>query len=418
MFMLVDCNCFYVSCERVFRPDLDKKPVIVLSNNDGCVIALSKEAKSLGIKMCDPWFKIKDYYNSRGVVAFSSNYELYADLSYRIMNILESLVSNIEVYSIDEAFVYLKEKKSDIDINKIAAQCMVQIRKCVGIPVRIGIGPTKTISKIASYAAKYHPEEGILDLSKIDDQYKLMKTIPVQKVWGIGLKLSNRLNLLGINTAFELLSADILKMKKIFGISLVKTIMELNGHVCIELQHKRKDKKQIIVSRTFNQRVTKLVFLEEAISDYTFRAAEKLRRENQLCKSLIVFLRTGLFVAPDDQYRNHHFISLIAPTDDTRELISAAKVALKKIYRPGYSYAKVGIIANNLSKNKNTQVDMFSIRNEEKKDKLMKAIDDINLVNKNKVGFLAQGIGKSWSMKRDYHSPKYTTSWYDLPEVI
>ena len=183
----------------------------------------------------------------------------------------------------------------------------------------------------------------IRDRSKIDDQYKLMKAIPVQKVWGIGLKLSNRLNLLGINTAFDLLNADILKMKKIFGINLVKTIMELNGHVCIELQHKRKDKKQIIVSRTFNQRVTKLVFLEEAISDYTFRAAEKLRRENQLCKSLIVFLRTGLFVAPDDQYRNHHFISLIAPTDDTRELISAAKAALKKIYRPGYSLSLIHI---------------------------------------------------------------------------
>ena len=419
MFMLVDCNCFYVSCERVFRPDLNKKPVVVLSNNDGCVIALSKEAKCLGIKMCDPWFKIKNYYSFRGVVAFSSNYELYADLSYRIMNILESLAPKIEVYSIDEAFLDLSQINNNVDIKKIAVQCQAKIKKYVGIPVRVGSGPTKTIAKIASYGAKYYTKNNILNLSKINDQYKIMQDIPVEEVWGVGLKLSNRLSLLGIRTAADLLRSDIVYMKKMFGISLVKTIMELNGQECMSLQSKYREKKQIIVSRSFSQKIDKLSSLQEAVSDYTARAAEKLRRGKQLCKSLTVFLRTNTFgVSNDSHYERSYYVPLLSLTDDTRELITAAKFAMKRIYRLGYSYNKVGIVFSDLSGNNNIQIEIFNKRGEGRAKRLMRAIDEINFHNKGKVMFLAQGVEKCWSMKRDYQSPKYTTSWHDLPGVM
>tara|TARA_B100001250_G_C19784580_1_gene783511 strand:+ start:443 stop:1696 length:1254 start_codon:yes stop_codon:yes gene_type:complete len=417
--MLVDCNCFYVSCERVFRPDLDKKPVVVLSNNDGCVIALSKEAKSLGVKMCDPWFKIKKNYISKGVIPFSSNYELYADLSYRIMNILESMAIDIEVYSIDEAFLDLKKIKNSKDLKKIAIQCQAMIKKNIGIPVRVGVGPTKTLAKIASYGAKHYEElEGVLILSKKQDQHKLMHDMPIQEVWGVGLQLSKYLHSLGIKNAFDLLKTDIISMRKILGINLEKIIMELNGKECIGLKKIVKEKKKIIVSRTFSQKITKLNFLQEAISDYTARAAEKLRREGQLCKSLTVFIQTNIFTELDRQYRNRFLVSFSFPTDDTRELIIAAKSSIKKIHRSEYSYSKVGVILSDLSQNKIFQIDMLNEKDIKRAKSLMSVIDEINLYHKKSVTFMAQGIKRDWSMKRHYQSPKYTTNWDDLPQVI
>lgn len=419
MFALVDCNSFYASCERVFRPDLQKKPVIVLSNNDGCVVALSKEAKSMGIKMCDPWFKIKDDYKELGGIAFSSNYELYADISSRIMDILERLAPRIEIYSIDEAFLDLSGISNCVDLDAFGNECLLTIKKWTGMPVRVGIGPTKTLAKVASYGAKkYLKTKGVVDLSSKERQKKLMQLMPVGEVWGVGRKLNQHLNKMGIKTAYELSELDLNFARKKFNIVLAKTIRELKGEICIDLEEQPSTKKQIVVSRTFNRRVTDLKLLHEAVSDYAARAAIKLRRENQTCKLLSVFIRTNPFRKQDTQHREIFSLPFITPTNDSRDLIRAAREGMSKIFKKDFQYNKAGIMLSDFYDEGVCQLDLFHSESRKIKDKnLMILIDKVNKTHLGPITFLAQGIKKEWSMKREMQSPRYTTNWSDLLKV-
>ncbi|MFL2775825.1 MAG: translesion error-prone DNA polymerase V subunit UmuC [Gammaproteobacteria bacterium] len=419
MFALVDCNSFYASCERVFRPDLKNKPVVVLSNNDGCVVALSKEAKSLGIKMCDPWFKIEKEYKQKGGIAFSSNYELYADISSRIMDILEQLSPRVEIYSIDEAFLDLSGVSNCLDLDIFGKDCLDTIKKWTGMPVRVGIGPTKTLAKVASYGAKKYPQtNGVVDLSSKDRQIKLMKLMPVEEVWGVGRKIHRHLNSIGIKNAYELSQLDLNFIRSKFNIVLAKTVRELRGEVCINLEEEAPTKKQIVVSRTFNSRVTNLKMLHEAVSDYAARASVKLRRENQACKVLSVFIRTNPFRKQDIQHREIVSVPFILPTNDSRDLIKAAKQGMDRVYREDFQYNKAGIMLSDFYDEGVSQLDLFNTQERKELDKkLMQTIDKINRTSLGPITFLAQGIKKEWSMKREMQSPRYTTSWNDLLKV-
>lgn len=419
MFALVDCNSFYASCERVFRPDLEKKPVVVLSNNDGCVVALSKEAKSLGIKMCDPWFKIKKDYKRQGGIAFSSNYELYADISSRIMDILEQLAPRIEIYSIDEAFLDLSGIDNCMNLDIFGHQCLTTIKKWTGMPVRVGIGPTKTLAKVASYGAKKYPQtKGVVDLSSKERQKKLLKLMPVEEVWGVGRKLHQHLNKIGVISAYQLAELDLSYIRKKFNVVLVKTARELRGEVCIDLEEQPSTKKQIVVSRTFSRRVTDLNLLHEAVSDYAARAAVKLRREKQTCKLLSVFIRTNAFRKQDTQHREIFSMPFIMPTNDSRDLIKAAREGMNQIFRKDLQYNKAGIMLSDFYDEGVYQLDLFNPQERKELDKnLMRLIDKVNTTNLGPITFLAQGIKKEWSMKREMQSPRYTTNWNDLLKV-
>ena len=419
MFALVDCNSFYASCERVSRPDLRTKPVVVLSNNDGCVVALTKEAKNLGIKMCDPWFKIEKTFKQKGGIAFSSNYELYGDISSRIMSILEELAPKVEIYSIDEAFLDLTGIANCMDLEEFGRVCQKKIMQCTGMPVRVGIGPTKTLAKVASYGAKHYPTtQGVLDVTALHKRTKLMKLMPVNEIWGVGRRLNKRLLSQRVSTAFSLSQMDIGQVRKQFSIMLVNTIRELRGETCIPLDNAPAPKKQIVVSRTFGKRVTELDFLEEAVSDYAARAAEKLRKEGKACKIISVFIRTNPFRKQDVQHREIRSTSLLYPTNDTRDLIKSAKLLLKDLYRKDFNYNKAGIMLSDFFDETVYQLDLFKQKDRNTRDfKMMSLVDQINQSNLGPVSFLAQGIKKEWSMKRELQSPRYTTNLQDILAV-
>ena len=416
MFALVDCNSFYASCERVFRPDLRTKPVVVLSNNDGCVVALTKEAKNLGVKMCDPWFKIEREFKQKGGIAFSSNYELYGDISSRIMSILEELAPKVEVYSIDEAFLDLTGISHCMNLEEFGRTCQKQIMQYTGMPVRVGIGPTKTLAKAASYGAKRYPTtQGVLDITDLYRREKLMTLMPVNEIWGVGHRLNKRLISQKVLTTFDLINMNIEQVRKQFSIMLVNTIRELKGESCIPLDNAPSPKKQIVVSRTFSTRVTELDYLEEAVSDYAARAAEKLRKEGKTCKMLSVFIRTNPFRRQDIQHREIRSFSMLYPTNDTRDLIKHAKLLLKDLYKEGFNYNKAGIMLNNFFDETTYQLDLFKKKDRNSKDfKMMALLDQVNKSSLGQISFLAQGIKKEWSMKRQLQSPRYTTSLKDV----
>lgn len=416
MFALVDCNSFYASCERVFRPDLRTKPVVVLSNNDGCVVALTKEAKNLGVKMCDPWFKIEREFKQKGGIAFSSNYELYGDISSRIMSILEELAPKVEVYSIDEAFLDLTGISHCMNLEEFGRTCQKQIMQYTGMPVRVGIGPTKTLAKAASYGAKRYPTtQGVLDITDLYRREKLMTLMPVNEIWGVGHRLNKRLISQKVLTTFDLINMNIEQVRKQFSIMLVNTIRELKGESCIPLDNAPSPKKQIVVSRTFSTRVTELDYLEEAVSDYAARAAEKLRKEGKTCKMLSVFIRTNPFRKQDIQHREIRSFSMLYPTNDTRDLIKHAKLLLKDLYKEGFNYNKAGIMLNNFFDETTYQLDLFKKKDRNSKDfKMMALLDQVNKSSLGQISFLAQGIKKEWSMKRQLQSPRYTTSLKDV----
>ena len=416
MFALVDCNSFYASCERVFRPDLRTKPVVVLSNNDGCVVALTKEAKNLGVKMCDPWFKIEREFKQKGGIAFSSNYELYGDISSRIMSILEELAPKVEVYSIDEAFLDLTGISHCMNLEEFGRTCQKQIMQYTGMPVRVGIGPTKTLAKAASYGAKRYPTtQGVLDITDLYRREKLMTLMPVNEIWGVGRRLNKRLISQKVLTTFDLINMNIEQARKQFSIMLVNTIRELKGESCIPLDSAPSPKKQIVVSRTFSTRVTELDYLEEAVSDYAARAAEKLRKEGKTCKMLSVFIRTNPFRKQDIQHREIRSFSMLYPTNDTRDLIKHAKLLLKDLYKEGFNYNKAGIMLNNFFDETTYQLDLFKKKDRNSKDfKMMALLDQVNKSSLGQISFLAQGIKKEWSMKRQLQSPRYTTSLKDV----
>ena len=415
-FALVDCNSFYASCERIFRPDIKKRPVVVLSNNDGCVVALSKEAKQLGIKMCEPWFKIEKSFVKKGGIAFSSNYELYADVSSRVMQTLEYLSPAVEVYSIDEAFLDITGLRN---YEAFGHQCRKTIDLWVGVPVCVGIGPTKTLAKVANYGAKHYPAtNGVVDLTDPERRKKLMRLMPVREVWGVGSRINKKLNSLGVETALELAEIDTKLIKRKFSSVLERTVMELKGYPCIGLEQQPKTRKQIVVSRTFSKKVDNLDSISEAVSDYASRACEKLRREDQYCKMVSVFMRTNYFRKQDKQYHGFRSYKLFSPTNDTRDILNATRRLTKQIFKTNTNFIKAGVMLSDFYDEDVYQGDLFrTVYKRINSKELMMTIDKINTSGVGRVTFASQGIKKTWSMRRLLKSPRYLTNWEEMPVV-
>ncbi|WP_408057950.1 translesion error-prone DNA polymerase V subunit UmuC [Vibrio cholerae] len=419
VFALVDCNNFYASCEKLFRPDLKDTPVVVLSNNDGCVVARSREAKLLGIKMGVPVFQIKAEMQRHGILAFSSNYALYADLSSRVMRTLEEMAPRVEVYSIDEAFLDLTGIESAISLVEFGQQVRERIGHWIGITVCVGIAPTKTLAKLANHAAKKYPAtQGVVDLTNPDRQRRLLTLVPVDDVWGVGKRLSKRLNALGITTALDLANASPRAIRDQFSVVLERTVRELNGESCIELEDIPPTKKQIVCSRSFGAKVTQFELLREAVCEYATRATEKLRKEQQQAKVLTVFIRTSPFKDNEPQYSNSASGELLIPSCDTRDFIELARHLLKRIWKDGFRYAKAGVMLSDFYDPGMFQPGLFDdVSTRSNSQQLMSVLDTINQSGAGKVFFAGQGLKKDWSMKREHLSPAYTTRWDQLPRV-
>jgi len=419
---LIDVNNFYVSCERVFNPKLIGRPVVVLSNNDGCAVARSNEAKALGIPMGAPWFKFKDLARQHGIVAMSSNYALYADMSNRVMSILRQFSPDQEVYSIDECFLDLTgfQRRDLIAYGQAIRQ---RILKHTGLPVCIGMGATKTLSKLANHVAKKRPEwNGVcnLNLLDIDTTDAILDSIDVGEVWGIGRKLAPKLNDLGIHTVNHLKRADAETLRAKFSVVMEKTIRELNETVCIELEDAPPPKKQIMSSRSFGIPVRDMAGLAESITLYMTRAAEKLRRQQSFAGSVHVFIRTSPFKPDDPFYTNNMTIPLPSPTDDTRKLVGIALWALRRMYRPGYNYAKAGVMLSEIVPVEGAQTDLFAITTANpKSERLMTMLDAVNRkMGKDSLKLASEGMSranqKPWAMKQGNKSPSYTTKWEEI----
>lgn len=419
VFALVDCNNFYASCEKLFRPDLKDTPVVVLSNNDGCVVARSREAKLLGIKMGVPVFQIKAEMQRHGILAFSSNYALYADLSSRVMRTLEEMAPRVEVYSIDEAFLDLTGIESALSLVEFGQQVRERIGHWIGITVCVGIAPTKTLAKLANHAAKKYPAtQGVVDLTNPDRQRRLLTLVPVDDVWGVGKRLSKRLNALGITTALDLANASPRAIRDQFSVVLERTVRELNGESCIELEDIPPTKKQIVCSRSFGAKVTQFELLREAVCEYATRATEKLRKEQQQAKVLTVFIRTSPFKDNEPQYSNSASGELLIPSCDTRDFIELARHLLKRIWKDGFRYAKAGVMLSDFYDPGMFQPGLFDdVSTRSNSQQLMSVLDTINQSGAGKVFFAGQGLKKDWSMKREHLSPAYTTRWDQLPRV-
>ena len=417
-FALVDCESFYASCERIFRPDLKNVPIVVLSNNDGCVIARSTEAKKMGIGMGVPWFKVRDSFLKENGKVFSSNFTFYGDISARVMNILEGFVPRTEVYSIDEAFLDLDTLKKNYDLYDFGCHIRTLVRQWTGVPVRIGIAPNKTLSKIAINEIKRrNAPTSVLHLSNKNHIREALKHTPVHKVWGVGRRLNDHLNTAGINTALELAEVSPQNIRKKFSIVLERTVRELRGERCLGIEDNISSKKQIVVSRSFGERVSRLETLKPIVSNFAVRAAEKLRHERQKCSQVSVFVRTSPFNKNKPQHTGMKTIELFTSTNDTRDILIAAKKGLLPIFRSGYDYAKAGIILNRFSDEQTKQYSLFKDPNEPKEDtKLMKYIDQMNAYE-TQIYYASQNT-KRWSpMKQNMTSPKYTTNWHELPKV-
>ncbi|CAI8156559.1 MAG: DNA polymerase IV 1 [Cellvibrionales bacterium UBA7375] len=419
VFALVDCNNFYASCEKLFRPDLADTPVVVLSNNDGCVVARSKEAKALGIKMGIPIFKIQAQIRQHGIQVFSSNYSLYADISDRVMRTLEDMAPRVEIYSIDEAFLDLTGIQPVVSLHDFGQQVKRTIDRWIGITVCVGIAPSKTLAKLANHAAKkYSATQGVVDLTDRKRQRKLLAITPVEDIWGVGRKLSARLQAMGIHTALDLADTSAKSIRQHFSVVLERTLRELNGESCMELEQIPATKQQIICSRSFGARVTSRVQMRQAVCEHITRAAEKLRQERQQAKLLSVFIRTSPYQNNTPQYSNGLSAELSRPSDDTRDLIQLSMRLLEQLWRDGYDYAKAGVVLSDFYDIGTYQTDLFDKASGHTNSRqLMHVIDRINHSGRGKVFFARQGIKKNWAMKREHLSPAYTTRWNGLVKV-
>ena len=415
---LVDCDNFYASCERLFRPDLRKKPIVVLSNNDGCVIARSKEAKAMGIKMGVPWFQIKKAYLANGGQVFSSNFALYGDLSNRVMHVLEGMVNNIEVYSIDEAFLDLRHIQNSNHAYEFGIHCRNIVDQWVGIPVRIGIGPTKTLAKIASHVAKKKiGGTGVFCLHESLQIEHVLKHLPINEIWGIGRNLSRRLNDLSVYSSYDLMKMDTRLIRSKFSVVLERTVRELRGEQCLAVQNDREPKKQIIVSRSFRERTGDFDQLKPLISNFAVRAGEKLRHEGQKCSQVSVLIATSPF-SKQAQYRGFHSIQFSNPVNDTRSILAGANQALRDCFRQGYAYAKAGVLLSQFSHSSVIQRSLFDDLHksfyQKQNEDLMRCIDSMNAEGV-QVYYASQCPGQVLPMNKKMMSPKYTTSWLELP---
>lgn len=419
MFALADVNSFYASCEKVFRPDLRDKPVIVLSNNDGCVIARSAEAKRLGIKMGIPWFQLKQMQLPEKIHIFSSNYELYASMSHRVMLHLEALAPRVEQYSIDEMFLDVHGIDNCIDFEDFGRQLREHVKNGTGLTIGVGMGISKTLAKSAQWASKEWPQfRGVLALTPGNPQRtaKMLSLQPVGEVWGVGNRLTKKLQTMGITTALQLAQSNPDFIRRNFSVVLERTVRELNGEPCISLEEAPPPKQQIVCSRSFGERITTYDALRQAICQYAERAAEKLRGERQYCRHIAVFVKTSPFAVNETYYGNVASEKLHTPTRDTRDIIAAAVRSLDRIWLNGYRYAKAGVMLNDFTPTGVSQLNLFDeMQPRAHSDQLMKVLDSINQSGLGKVWFAGRGIAPAWQMKREMLSPAYTTRWKEIP---
>ena len=420
VYALCDANSFYASCEKVFRPDLRYTPVVVLSNNDGCVIAQSKEAKAmLDLYMCKPWFEVEEAAKKLGVVAFSSNYELYANMSNRFMATLKQFSPRQEVYSIDESFLDLTGMKRDL--VAYGKEIKDTVLQWTGLPICVGMGSTKTLAKLANHCAKKQPHmNGVCDFTSMAESEldSMMQKLPVSKVWGIGGKLEAKLNKLGVHDVLRLKLANPKRIRDEFGVLLERTIKELNGESWLELDETLSEAKQVMSSRSFGTRVNTLSELEEAVSFHASNASARLRKHGLYANAVYVFIQNSPFDKAQF-YGASLVVALPSPTDNTMQINKTALWILKKIFKEGIYYQKAGVMLMELVPAQGQQTDLFGFTLVEgKADKLMVTLDSINQkYSKGTIKLASEGINKAWVMKRDLKSPNYTGDWKELLTV-
>jgi DNA polymerase V len=411
---LVDCNNFYVSCERLFRPDLRTTPVVVLSNNDGCVVSRSNEAKAIGVRMGQPWFECKALAEEHGILALSSNYALYADLSNRVMNVLSTYSPRTEVYSIDECFVDLTGTPK---LRDVSYQIREQVIQWTGIPVCVGIGPTKTLAKLSNFVAKRHPRsKGVFNYNDLTEtqQTKLLSQITVDEVWGVGRKLTKRLGEHGIQTVQDLRLAHTPTLRAEFGVVIEKTQRELQGIACIDLQEVVPDKQQIISSRSFGSMVQDVDVLKDAMSTFVANACTKLRAQESHASVIQVFLQTNRFRKDLPQYMPSLAIPLPMPTNDSLAVNKWACHLIDLMFKPEYQYKKAGVVLSEISPTSHIQGDLLALE-PETNSRLMTAIDQLNTrFGRGAVKISTQGAHKGWQMRQERKSPCYTTDWSEI----
>ena len=413
---LIDCNSFYVSCERLFNPKIRKLPVVVLSNNDGCIISRSNEAKALGIKMGEPYFKARNIIIKNNVQVFSSNYSLYGDISRRVMRTLKRFNSKIEVYSIDEAFLDLSNF-SEKDVKDVGKEIRNTVLQWTGIPTSIGIAETKTLSKVANHIAKKQ-KSGVVSLVNIKDLDPILEKVEVRDIWGVGKQLSKFYIKNGIYNAKQLKNASNTWIKKTKNVLSSRTAMELRGVSCIEIENKQTKRKSCCVSRSFGKKVEKLRELKESVTSYCLNAAEKIRSESLICKSITVFIRTSPFQDKGIFYSNSKTIDFPIATNNSIEIVKNALIGLDLIYRDGFRYQKAGIILSGLSESEKGN-SLFKSTEDEKIKNLMQSIDNTNYrYGRSTISLASAGINKKWSMRRQYSSKIDTADFYSLPKIV
>ncbi|MEY4481026.1 MAG: hypothetical protein RIQ84_188 [Pseudomonadota bacterium] len=421
LFALVDVNNFYVSCERVFAPQLEKVPMVVLSNNDGCAVARSAEVKALGVKMGTPWFQMKELARKHGIEAYSSNYTLYGDMSNRVVEVLQQFTPNLEVYSIDESFLridsVIKHYQSPAHLGATVKE---RVKDWTGLPVCVGIGPSKTLAKLANHLAKKNQHfSGVCDISTMSKQelHQWMSEIAVDDIWGIGHQIAKRLEVMGIKTILDLMQISPQTMRLQFGVVMERLCYEIRGVSCLKLEEVAPPKQQIIASRSFGKLVTTFNDLSESIATHTGRAAEKLREQHSVAGAITIFIQTNPFMRYEAQYAQSIVMPLPDPIDNSLELTEAAMRGLRKIFKAGFRYKKAGVILNLLADKPVVQQSLFEdVAAKGKSAELMKTIDSINgRYGKTLVQSAATGTKKSWEMRSGNKSPNYTTNWSQLP---
>ena len=418
MFALADCNNFFVSCERVFRPDLQNKPVIVLSSNDGCAIARSNEAKALGIKMGDPFFKIRSIVANHNVTVFSGNMALYDDMSQRVRWVLEEFAPSIEIYSIDEAFLDLRGVQ-DIDFDQYAKSISQRCWKMTSIPVSVGIAPTKTLAKIASKLCKQYPKlKGGCYMHRPEDIEKVLRKYPIEDVWGIGRRSAPRLKSMGVQSAYDYTQLTEEAIRKMSGITGVRTWKELKGIPCIEFEDSFEAKQSICVSRSFSSEIYDIKELEEQTANFASSLAEKLRKQSSVANEMCVFAYTNRFKENEPQVYGNRLILFETPTGDQRTIVTQAVAATRELFRKGVGYKKAGVIATKITASQNQLHSLFEDKESiEKEHRLTSVVDTVNKTfGKSTIKFAVQGSGKI-KTSSEKQSPHYTTLWSDIPNV-
>ena len=412
---LIDCNSFYVSCERLFNPKIRKKPVVVLSNNDGCIVSRSNEAKALGIKMGEPYFKAKDIIVKNNVYVFSSNYSLYGDLSRRVMRTLKRFNSDIEVYSIDEAFIDLSNFP-DNEVENVAQEIRSTVLQWTGIPTSIGIAKTKTLSKVANHIAK-KKQSGVTSLIGVENIDPILEKVDINDVWGVGRQLTKFYHKNGIYNAKQLKNKSNTWIKKNSNVLGSRTAMELRGISCIDIEKTTSKRKSCVVSRSFGQRVEKFQELKEAVAGYCLNASEKIRSESLIAKSITVFIRTSLFQSRFGHYSNSKTIDFPIATNNSIEIVKTALTALESIFKNGYRYQKAGVMLSNLSESTSSK-NLFSSEKDEKISYLMRSIDNTNYrYGRSTLSLASAGVHKRWNSKRQHYSKIDTADFYCLPMI-